>query len=411
MVFEDVGRLVAGDRERLEDVLRRDARGLPREQEVDRQLAAVQPLAVGLLHLLVPVVHVGGEGDRHAFLPRRPELIGRAFLSLRRSAIRGERRVGAGEVDALLRHLRVLLRRHLLAVRNHMEAGIDRALRSVARLHVRVDLRAAPGRFADEELDVVDRVAPRLAVEADLDHLRPEQQILADRLDDLVAAVGLEVLRIHDVVALVHLRRRVELSAGGTDDEPRRNDRRPRDPSLLDRRTQRRIGVQAVVADIANNREARGERLQGIGRCLDRPQRRRVGDVGVVIDVVLRDLLVGHRFVRVRVDEAGEHGHPRQVDDLGAGRNRHVRADVPNPLAFGHDDLVGRRSAGLRVNQTPGPDGRGFLRSGRLPSASLGVQARAREAEQGGRDDDALQHECFSSSVRSTDTFPPPRAR
>src|SRR5206468_8577060 len=35
-------------------------------------------------------------------------------------------------------------------------------------------------------------------------------------------------------------------------------------------------------------------------------------------------------------------------------------------------------------------------------------QAGAREAEQGGRDDDALQHECFSSSVRSTDTSPRP---
>ena len=119
-----------------------------------------------------------------------------------------------GEVDRLLRHLRVMLGRELLPVRDDVEAGVDRALRAVAGLDVRVHLGAALRRLGDEQLDVVDRVAPRLAVEADLDHLGAEQHVLADRLDDFVAAVRLEVLGIDDVVPLVHLRRRRELAAG-----------------------------------------------------------------------------------------------------------------------------------------------------------------------------------------------------
>src|SRR5437588_9670296 len=82
LILEDVGGFEAIDRERLQSVLHGDAGGLPREQEVDRQIAPVQPLPLLVFHLVVPIVHVGREGDRYFLLPRRPKLIGRMFLPL-----------------------------------------------------------------------------------------------------------------------------------------------------------------------------------------------------------------------------------------------------------------------------------------------------------------------------------------
>ena len=85
--------------------------------------------------------------------------------------------------------------------------------------------------------------------------------------------------------------------------------------------------------------------------------------VGEVVDVVLRDLLVGEREMVVRVDETRQHGQLRQIDDLGAGRDRHVGADGRDPLALDQDDLVGRGGAGFRIDQPAGADGDG---AGRL---------------------------------------------
>ena len=73
-----------------------------------------------------------------------------------------------------------------------MPASIARCPPS-RRLDVPVHLGAALGGFRDEQLDVLDGVAPRLAIHADLDRLRAEEQVLAHRLDDLVGRVGLEV--------------------------------------------------------------------------------------------------------------------------------------------------------------------------------------------------------------------------
>jgi len=58
---------------------------------------------------------------------------------------------------------------------------------------VAFDLAAARRGLADGQLDVVDRVAPRLAVDAELDGPRAEQHVLADGADDLVRAVRVDV--------------------------------------------------------------------------------------------------------------------------------------------------------------------------------------------------------------------------
>ena len=80
-------------------------------------------------------------------------------------------------------------------VRDRPDAGLDRVPRAVQRLHVAFDLHARLRGLADDQPDLVGGVAVRLAVHADLDHLRAEQHVLADRLDDLVRRVGVEILR------------------------------------------------------------------------------------------------------------------------------------------------------------------------------------------------------------------------
>ena len=51
-----------------------------------------------------------------------------------------------------LRHLRVLVGRQLLPVRDDVNTGVDGALAALRRLDVAVDLRAALGRLAMKSL-------------------------------------------------------------------------------------------------------------------------------------------------------------------------------------------------------------------------------------------------------------------
>ena len=52
--------------------------------------------------------------------------------------------------------------------------------------------------------------------------------------------------------------------------------------------------------------------------------------------------------VHVTIDEPGHHGRRTQIDDLRAGRNLRVRADVGNPATLDDNDLIGQHRAGLR---------------------------------------------------------------
>src|SRR5712664_351708 len=271
--------LVAVDRHRAQDVGVRDARILPRLQKLHAHLAA--RLAGDV------VVGVGRKRQRDFLGVRVFEACHGALIRLRRDRMSSERvgRVGPGPPDALLRHQRV----HVLVEAGRMgdrpDARFDRVLRAVERLHVSFDLHPDLRRLADEQPNLVGGVAVRLAVDADLDHARAEQHVLTHRFDDLVVRVGVEVLWIDDVVLLGHLGRREELPAHAADDDPRVDDRRPRDPALLDRLPQRRVGVQGVVAHVANDRESRRQHLDPIRGRLNRAQRRRFLNVRVVVDV------------------------------------------------------------------------------------------------------------------------------
>src|SRR5262245_34592728 len=96
------------------------------------------------------------------------------------------------------------------------------------------DLEAGFCRFADEQPDLVGRIAVRLAVDTNLDDLRAEEDVLPDGLDDLIRRVGIEVLGIDDAVILRHFGRWEELAAHAADDDPRVDERGARNPALID---------------------------------------------------------------------------------------------------------------------------------------------------------------------------------
>ena len=91
------------------------------------------------------------------------------------------RRLGAGAPDALLRHQLV----HLVVQRGR--CAIDQMPASIA-FRAPASVCTWPSTFmlglrgfADDQPDLVGRVAVRLAVHADLDHARAEQHVLPDR--------------------------------------------------------------------------------------------------------------------------------------------------------------------------------------------------------------------------------------
>ena len=68
-------------------------------------------------------------------------------------------------------------------------------------------------------------------------------------------------------------------------------------------------------------------------------------------------ILVGRvRQVGVAIDQAGQHGHLRKIDDLGVGRNRQALADLLNLVVADENDLIVEHGAGLRINQPAGFD-------------------------------------------------------
>ena len=366
----DVRDAVAVRRDRAQDVGVRDACVLPWLQEFEAQLAARlagdEVIGVGRerhLHVvLVRVLHAG-DGARVRVLRHRMTL-------------QAGRRLGARAPDAFGRHLLVKIVVERAAVLDRPDPAVDRVLRAGGRLHVAGHFHSGLRRLAHEHPDLVGRVAVRLAVDADLDHLRAEQDVLTHRLHDLVRRVRVEILRVDDVVVLRHLGRREELAAHAAYDDSRVDDRRARKPSLLDRLPQRGVGVVAVVPEVADDGEAGREHLHAVRRRLDRAQRRRVLHVGVVVDVVLGLGLVGQREVVVRVDEARHHRHAGEIDHLSARRNGDVRPDVANPAAFDDDDLIGEDPPAVGIEQAAGADRGDRRRRGRLGRRGSGNEQR-----------------------------------
>src|SRR5713101_4905773 len=114
---------------------------------------------------------------------------------------------------------------------DYVYPGVNRALSAFGCLHMAFNFAATLRRFVNGQLDVVNRIAPRLTVDAQLDCPRSEQHVLADRADNFIRTVGIKILRVHDFVLLVHLGRWPQLSARAPDDYARWDNGRPRQPT------------------------------------------------------------------------------------------------------------------------------------------------------------------------------------
>ena len=97
------------------------------------------------------------------------------------------------------------------------------------------------------------------------------------------------------------------------------------------------------------------------GSC--RAQReRRVQNVGVV--AALRGIFALQKNVRVRIDQAGQHGVFRQIDHRRAGGNLRSRrvGDALDAIAANDDHLIVPRLVGLAVDQRAGTNDRHLRR-------------------------------------------------
>jgi len=92
----------------------------------------------------------------------------------------------------------------------------------------------------------------------------------------------------------------------------------------------------------------------------------------------------------VRVDKPWHHCHARQIDNLGAGGNRHVRPDIADPVAFDEDDLVGEDATAVGIEQPAGADHGRCGRRRLLRGKHRREQQDECRAESSGRE--SLQH-------------------
>jgi hypothetical protein len=209
-----------------------------------------------------------------------------------------------------------------VGVRRDLEAVQLRLGNDGAQLLVRVLLRA------DRTLEAHDTGGG-----ADLDYLGAVLDLVPDGLEDLVLAIG-DAMLGSDFEHAGRATRHVAVSARDADRMPGRNDTRAVDVAALDRVLERDIG-EPGRADVAHGREAAHQRQ---ARVPDAEQRA-IG-VGPVDATRLPAFAQVRRQVRVRVDQAGHQCLPRQLDHVGACRQRR-RIDGLDAIAA-HDDDSGR---------------------------------------------------------------------
>ncbi len=98
-----------------------------------------------------------------------------------------------------------------------------------------------------------------------------------------------------------------------------------------------------------------------MSRARVKPARRSACRLWIAIEVEApRDMpgFGGVEHVRVRVDQAGQHGGLAEIDHLRVRRDLHLRLgpDIGDALALQHHHLVGQHLAALAVEQAAGAD-------------------------------------------------------
>ncbi|HXN55141.1 MAG TPA: hypothetical protein VN874_02645 [Myxococcales bacterium] len=222
---------------------------------VEDDVAAEGESGAGLLRALEPFDHQRVEA--------------RAHLAV---GVRGE--VGADEHDAVLRHQPQGLERGAVAVLDRGDKALGRDAGPLVGRAVGRDLDVRERSLLDQVAHLVGGVEVALVVDHDLDHLRAEEDVLANGLLHLVARVRVEILGLAQVGPL--RREPIELAAQRPDDPARVDDGGAGHEPLLDRVAQIGVGIVAGVADVAHGGEARFEHLARVARADQRAVSRRV---------------------------------------------------------------------------------------------------------------------------------------
>jgi len=239
-------------------------------------------------------------------------------------------------------------------------ARLDRVPRAAAGERVRGDFAARPAGLLHGEPEVLHGIDVGLVVHDDLDHLRAVVDVLADRLPELVARVGVEVLRVAHVAPLG--RELAELSPVGGDDAAGVEDRGARDEPFFDRAAKVGVRVEGRVPDVAHGGEPRLEHLPRVRGPFERAVARRLHqghpEERAKERLKVRAFGLGRPGAEmgVAVEESRQHRNVAQVDHLRPGRDLHTTggADLG---PFDQDDRVRRDGTRLGVQQPPGPDG------------------------------------------------------
>ena len=259
----------------------------------------------------------------------------------------GERRHVPG---ALLLHLRDLRVGELQAVLERVAATVQRALQAGAVVGVAGDVPLPAVRLVDDRLQLLDgqrrlrdeiavAVEPRAVRHVDLEPVGAVRQLLAGglaRLDGTVDELG--AARHADLGRVAF-----EVVAAGRRDRQRRHvQARPGDVAALDRLLDADVAVARTLGlDVAQRREALRECAPGGHR---RPRGAKGQRILQELDVVAAKcrILTLQEDVGVGVDESGQHGLARQVDDPRAGRYRRraVRTDRRDAIARDDDQLT-----------------------------------------------------------------------
>src|SRR5882672_7750099 len=130
------------------------------------------------------------------------------------------------------------------------DASLDCTASAIDRLTMTFYLEPGLGRLTHHEFDFVHTVSPRLTIHADLDDLCSIKLILPHGLDDFILSVGVDILRVNDILPYAHFRSGPELASHAADNDAGVNNLRTRDPSLLNCLAEGSVSIVSVVTHV-----------------------------------------------------------------------------------------------------------------------------------------------------------------
>ena len=273
-----------------------------------------------------------------------------------------------------------LLRRHRVELfLSQAEAVLDRVAACGDRVLLPLAAEDVARRLLVEAMGFIDqRLQHRQRIGHDVAHLARRRERIGTRRIELDPIRALADLIAHRRACLIGRRHdrggerivRPRIRCTGPDDPARRH-LHPRsvDQALVEGVPHIDVGIAVAVA---RHVAQRGETRAQIGlRVLDRDHRRHLA----------RDAVLGVvEDVRMGVDQPRQHRLARQVDDLGACGNPHLRGgpDLADALAVDQHHLVGQHLAGVAVEQAAGADRDRARRFGTFQRAAVDPETRLR---------------------------------